>query len=70
METDLILVIVTGVLGLIGTLTFTVSLGLRMSKQLEPDAHLKTVKTVLIEGEVLDVVINTDALEYLPDRIT
>ena len=41
----------------------------KMAKQLEPDAHLKGVKTVLIEGEVLDVIVG-DVLEYIPDRVT
>lgn len=61
--------IVVSLLGLFVGIVFPSLVGLRMAKQLEPDAHLKAVKTVLIEGEVLDVIVG-DVLEYIPDRVT
>ena len=66
---DLETLVIGGIVGLFTGLVFLILMGLRMAKQLEPDAHLKGVKTVLIEGEVLDVIVG-DVLEYIPDRIT
>ena len=40
--------------------TFMVIMCKRMIAQLSPDAQLKPVKTVLIEGEVLDIIIEPE----------
>ena len=65
---ETIIVLTTSDLFLIGLVTiilimlvvFVIKISIRMVAQLSPDAHIKPVKTVLIEGEILDILIETE----------
>jgi len=60
MEIEILIMIVYSLLAAAIVVAFPIALALRMGKQLAQDAHLKPVKSILIEGEVLDVIVEPE----------
>lgn len=56
--------IVLTIIVMIALVVFVSKMTMRMAAQLSPDAQLKPVKTVLIEGEYLDILTEP---ELIPD---